>query len=391
MLTKTERKVLNFVSFPSIIRDMSENNSEAAAIIDELIELKGESNTLATLIMLDDMNIRGIQIYNLYKMCNKNIDEFYNKVIGITKDDIKTLNELSAPLCVYKAIFEGTSLDRTNNPNKYVFTGIEREIYTAHKSKKQNTVENDLHPSIEEEIALKILQNNGFTCGYQEEFINNKHQKEIYRIFYNDLGDIIFINSSDNKFLNKNSKLYATRQKDHENICYMIELKDHPFKTYKEFLNKYPSPSYDINLLPIIKTSKGIIYKEKYPSYNSCITTKIYDLLSFDKVYKKLDDGLKKIYQPLLGAANDRAYDEIVNYLLTDDGIKIATDLQNILGANLSKSKLLAAKDRFCNAHGHKPNNKPKRFLSRLISDDPYTKDMNNRMIEVLNKDIETV
>ena len=107
-----EREMLDFSSLPNIIRLMIEDNSDAATVIDKLIELKGESKALATLILLDDMNIRGIQLSILYKMCNQDIETFYETVINITKDDIELLNRTSAPLCVYKAIFEGTSEDR---------------------------------------------------------------------------------------------------------------------------------------------------------------------------------------------------------------------------------------------------------------------------------------
>lgn len=394
MNTKTnEREMLDFSSLPNIIRLMIEDNSDAATVIDKLIELKGESNTLATLILLDDMNIRGIQLSILYKMCNQDIETFYETVINITKDDIELLNRTSAPLCVYKAIFEGTSEDRKKYPNKYIFTNVERENYTKSKE-KNNAVEKDLYPTITIEEALKIIKNKGFKCGYKTEYINDNHIKEVYWIFYNKLGDILYTNSLENKniFLWKDSKLNVVRSKDNNNINYVIELKDHPFETYDRLLtNSHNKLNEDMNLIPIIKTIKGIKYTEKNPNYSSCVTALIYDLLSFEQIYNELDEGLKAIYKPLLDKASDKAYDEIINHLNADDGIEIATNLQNILGFNLSKSKLLAAKDRFCKARGHETNNSKKKFLSRLVSDDPYTKDMNHRIIEVLTKDIETI
>ncbi|CCY47091.1 unknown [Firmicutes bacterium CAG:822] len=388
-----ERETLDFSSLPNIIRLMIEDNSDAATVIDKLIELKGESNALATLILLDDMNIRGIQLSILYKMCNQDIETFYETVINITKDDIELLNRTSAPLCVYKAIFEGTSEDRKKYPNKYIFTNVERENYTKSKE-KNNAVEKDLYPTITIEEALKIIKNKGFKCGYKTEYINDNHIKEVYWIFYNKLGDILYTNSLENKniFLWKDSKLNVVRSKDNNNINYVIELKDHPFETYDNLLkNSHDKLNDDINSIPIIKTIKGIKYTEKNPNYSSCVTALIYDLLSFEQIYNELDEGLKAIYKPLLEQASDKAYDEIINHLNADDGIEIATNLQNILGFNLSKSKLLAAKDRFCKARGHETNNSKKKFLSRLVSDDPYTKDMNHRIIEVLTKDIETI
>ena len=78
------------------------------------------------------------------------------------------------------------------------------------------------------------------------------------------------------------------------------------------------------------------------------------------------------------------------NHLKVEDGIEIAINLQNILGYSLDNSKLIKAKDRFYKSLGYNPT-KQKRFLSRLVSNEPYTKDMNKKIIEVLEKDIETV
>lgn len=384
MLIKTERKPLDFSVFPQVIRDMSEDNSNASAIIDNLIDLKGESNSLATLILLDDMNIRGIQIYILYKLCGENIDIFYNKITDITKKDIDSLNKNSAHLCTYKAVFEGTSEDRMTNPQKYIFTEEERKEYFV-KSNDQK----DLYPSITKDEALKIIKDNGFTCGYKLECIND-HYEETYRVFYNDLGDILYIVSLDspNIFLWKDSKLNAIRKKTDRNIDYVIDLKDHPFKTYRKLKMKNLENINDINLLPIIKTKKSIEYLNKNSRYSSCVIASIYDLLSFNKTYKELDNGLKKIYKPLLENFENKAYDEIIKYLYTEDGLDIANGLQNVLGYNLSKQKLLDAKDRYCKSHGHEVFSHTKRFMSKLFTEDPYTKNINNKIINVLKHDI---
>ena len=152
-----ERKELDFSSFPNVIKVMIEENANAASIIDELIELKGERNSLAALILLDDMNIRGVQLDSLYQMCNQNIETFYKTVISITKDDINRLNQKTSPICIYKAVFEGTSKDRKMNHEKYIFTDEEREKHF--KNKENNyTVEKDLYPSINIENALKIIE-----------------------------------------------------------------------------------------------------------------------------------------------------------------------------------------------------------------------------------------
>lgn len=384
MLTKIERKPLDFSVFPQVIREMSEDNSNASAVIDSLIDSKGESNSLATLILLDDVNIRGIQIYILYKMCEKNIDNFYNKVTNITKKDIDSLNKNSAHLCTYKAVFEGTSEDRLANPQKYIFTEEERREYSV-----KSNVQKDLYPSIAEDEALKIIEDNGFTCGYELTCIND-HYEETYRVFYNDLGDILYIISLDspNIFLWKDSKLNVIRKKVDRNIDYVIDLKDHPFKTYRKLKRKNLVNTNDINLLPIIKTEKSLEYLSQNSRYSSCVIASIYDLLSFNKTYKELDDGLKKIYKPLLENFENKAYDEIIKYLYTEDGLDIANGLQNILGYNLSKQKLLDAKDRYCKSHGHEVLPHTKKFMSKLFSEDPYTKNINNKIINVLKHDI---
>lgn len=384
MLIKIERKPLDFSVFPQVIREMSEDNSNASAVIDSLIDSKGESNSLATLILLDDMNIRGIQIYILYKMCEKNIDSFYNKVTNITKKDIDSLNKNSAHLCTYKAVFEGTIEDRIANPQKYIFTEEERREYSV-----KSNVQKDLYPSITEDEALKIIEDNGFTCGYELTCIND-HYEETYRVFYNDLGDILYIISLDspNIFLWKDSKLNVIRKKADRNIDYVIDLKDHPFKTYRKLKRKNLENTSDINLLPIIKTEKSLEYLSQNSRYSSCVIASIYDLLSFNKTYKELDDGLKEIYKPLLENFENKAYDEIIKYLYTEDGLDIANGLQNILGYNLSKQKLLDAKDRYCKSHGHEVLPHTKKFMSKLFSEDPYTKNINNKIINVLKHDI---
>lgn len=376
-MINSKRKQIDYKSLPHVIQNMIEQNTDAANILDKLIETKGESITLSTLILLDDMNIRGIQLMQLYIMCDKDIDKLYNKIINITPEDIRALNTLSAPLCAYKALYEGNSLDREKHPEKYIFTNEEREKIIS----KKNNQKEDLYPTVSISEALKIIKDKDFYCGYKKEYIVN-HDKETYWIFYNKKGDILYTTSSENQnlFLLKDSKLIITN--NIQGIC-EIDLKDHPFETYKTLNLQTPHNNF---ILPIIKTIKSIQYKEKYHTYISCVIASIYDMLVFETTYEKLDNNLKKIYEPLLKCSNDMAYDEIIKHLASDDGIQIAMELQNILGYNLDKNKLLKAKERFYQAKGIKPQNK-KRFLSNLISDNPHTKEMNNKIIEILMHD----
>ena len=410
-----ERKVIDFSSLPAAIRSMIELDSNAAAVIDELIAYKGENTTLVALILLDDMNIRGVQIYDLYKLANKNIEEFYDKILNITKKDIEKLNTSSASLCAYKAVFSGNTKERQKNPEKYLLKAEEREKYTKISKQEKENLPKDFYPAITVSQALELIDNNKFTLGYQQTYKKNNGEKETYRVFYNEFGDVIYTHSLDeeNIFLWGQSKLNVVRKIEKVetkfNPCnayfnvpnvvgYNIELKEKPLETYKKILSKKEKPIenlqeeyYDNNLIPIIETTKSMKYKEDYPSYKACVIASIYDLLTFKETYKKLDEGLKKLYEPLLDYASDKAYDEIISHLNSDEGIEIAIDLQNILGISLDKIKLFAAKDRYCQNHGHDIIIPVNRFLSRLICDDPWAKDMNARIIKILAHDIKPV
>ena len=161
------RKPLDFSSLAAMIKEMSEDSSAAASVIDELIQTKGENITFSLLIILDDLNIRGTQIQNLYKMCGQNIEKFYEKIISIEKKDIEKLNSISFSINKYKAVFEGTSKDRLLTPEKYIFTDEERNKLRNKKSKdmakdilddRPIKKELDLYPSINSKDALEIIE-----------------------------------------------------------------------------------------------------------------------------------------------------------------------------------------------------------------------------------------
>ncbi len=379
-----KRKPLDFNSFPSIIKEMSENDSNAATVIDELIELKGENISLAILILLDDMNIRGIQLFNLYKMCHQDIEKFYNKITNIKEEDINYINHLSASLTPYKAVFQGTCLNRFKFPYEYLFSNQERVDYIKCKFINQplKTTKHDLYPDISIEEALKIITDYGFMCGYSQEYFNN-HNKEIYQVFYNKKGDILYTTSLENKdiFLWKDSKLIHPKS----NTLNEIELKDAPFETYENLLKQEENKPYNYTLLPVIKNIGSLKYQEQNHNYISSVTAHIYNLLTFEQTYEYLDNGLKKLYAPLLKTASDKAYDEIIKNLKNKDGLEIAINLQDNMNYNLSKSKLFAAKERFCKSHGHSINHPKKRFLCQLFLDDPYIQNINTKIIDILD------
>ena len=415
------RKPLDFSSLPLVIQEMIEDSSGAAAIIDELIEKKGDNNALTILIILDDMNIRGIQITNLYKMCDSDIEKFYEKVLTMTENDIENINYESYTVCVQKAIYDGSKEDRENNPEKYLFTDEERNNMRNIKSKdralniletKIKAKQDDLYPSITKKEALSIINKHGFTCGYKKTYETNEKKIITYRVFYNDLGDIIYTSSLENPdiFLWGECKLNAMRKNEGRNleligcntyknikevIGYNIDLRKKPFETYQKILDKNEKlvdkikhNYYNNNLIPIISSNKGIEYLEKNKEYDNVVIKNICDLLTFKETYYDLDKKLKEIYKPLLTHAEEKAYDELLYQLNTDKGIDIALKLQEDLGIKLDKQKLYKAKERFLKTNKKHYDIPKSKFLSDAVVDDPKGNDINSRIIKIVTKDI---
>ena len=413
------RKSLDFSSLPLVIQEMIEDSSGAAAIIDELIEKKGDNNALAVLIILDDMNIRGLQISNLYKMCDKDIEKFYEKSLTMTKEDIDNINYDSYTVCIHKAIYDGSKEDRENNPEKYLFTDEERNNMRNIKSKdralnilenKTKPVQNDLYPSITKKEALSIINKHGFTCGYKKTY-ETEGKRITYRVFYNKLGDIIYTNSLENPdiFLWGECKLNAVRISEGKNLeligCnsynnikevvgYNIDLRKRPFETYQKIvdkgqkiIDKIKHNYYNNNLIPIISSNKGIEYIENNKEYENIVIKNICDLLTFKETYYDLDEKLQNIYKPLLTCAEEKAYDELIYQLNTDKGIDIALKLQEDLGIKLDKHKLFKAKERFLGTNKKHFDIPKSKFLSDTVVDDPKIKEINNRIIKIITKE----
>jgi len=399
------REKLNFNSLPETIQKMAEDNVGAAGVIDNLINTKEENLALAVLIILDDMNIRGVQINSLYKQCDQDIEKFYNKIINITKEDIEALNFSSANLCNFKALIDGTKEDRKQNPSKYIFTEEERNKIRNKKGKntvkeilndninKQNEIQDDLYPSIETKKALEIIKNQGFICGYHVIYENENKQKEEYRIFYNKNKDIIYTHSLEDIFLWKNCKLNVIRKnkKNSKNIIsYNIDLREKPFKEYNKTLKKEENLidnfkiEYYNNLIPIIETIEGIKYKEQKHNYNDLIVADLYNLFMFKETYRKLDKGLKEIYETLLINIKQKAYDELIYHLNFKQGIEIAKNLQK-LGITLDKNELFNAKARYYEKNKQSETKTKFKFLSHLFSDDPWNEQISKRINKVLS------
>lgn len=414
------RKPLDFNSLPLVIQEMIEDSSGAAAVIDELIEKKGENNSLALLIILDDMNIRGLQISNLYKMCDNDIDKFYEKVLTMTKEDIENVNYESYTVCIHKAIYDGSKEDRKNNPEKYLFTDEERNNMRNIKSKdraldiletKTKTKQDDLYPSITKKEALSIINKHGFTCGYKKTYETKEGKSVTYRVFYNELGDIIYTNSleSPDIFLWGECKLNAVRKNEgstleligcnvykniKEVVGYNIDLRKRPFETYQKIidkgekiLDKIKYNYYNNNLIPIISSNKGIEYLENNKEYDNIVIKNICDLLTFKETYFDLDKKLKEIYRLLLKYAEEKAYDELIYQLNTDKGVDVALKLQEDLGIKLDKNKLFKAKERFLGTNKKHFDIPKSKFLSDTVVDDPKGKEINSRIIKIISKE----
>lgn len=410
------RKPLDFSSLPLVIQEMIEDSSGAAAVIDELIEKKGENNALAVLIILDDMNIRGLQITNLYKMCDNNIEKFYEKALTMTREDIENINYDTYTVCIHKAIFDGSKEDRENNPEKYLFTEEERNNMRNIKSKDRalNILENstkqnqdDLYPSITKKEALSIINKHGFTCGYKKTY-ETEGKRMTYRVFYNELGDIIYTNSLENPdiFLWGECKLNIVRANQgnsleligcnsykniKEVVGYNIDLRKKPFETYKKVIEKGEKPIdkikynyYNNNLIPIISSNKGIEYLNNNKEYENIVIKNICDLITFKETYYDLDEKLQEIYKPLLVCAEEKAYDELIYQLNSDKGIDIALKLQEDLGIKLDKHKLFSAKERFLGTSKKHFDIPKSKFLSDRVVEDPKGKEINRRIIKIV-------
>lgn len=79
---------------------------------------------------LDDMNIRGSQIWQVYKYyCNEDVDKFKEVIHNRDADMVQYINELNAAEGQEKAVSGGASFDRNKKPDLYRFTADEVELY----------------------------------------------------------------------------------------------------------------------------------------------------------------------------------------------------------------------------------------------------------------------
>ena len=91
------------------------------------------------LLGLDDMNIRGSQVWEAYKyLYNEDAKKFAKAVKNRDKNMVDFINQEMASVGGEKAVTGGASFDRNKNPNKYRFTELEVEQL---KTQKQERIE----------------------------------------------------------------------------------------------------------------------------------------------------------------------------------------------------------------------------------------------------------
>lgn len=112
-----------------VIIKMSEGNPGAITALTTFMKDNPE-NSFMLILGLDDMNIRGSQIWQIYKYyCEEDIEKFRQVIKDRDVDMIQYLNEQNAVEGNEKAVSGGASFDRSKKPHLYRFTEEEVELY----------------------------------------------------------------------------------------------------------------------------------------------------------------------------------------------------------------------------------------------------------------------
>ena len=113
--------------------------------------MKSDSAGFMLLLGLDDMNIRGSQIWIAYKYLYKEDGKKFKE--AVRKRDSKMIdfiNEMTAAVGEEKAVSGGASFDRSENPSKYRFTQEDVEKFRTQKEERLKK---------EKEIRDKLIAN----------------------------------------------------------------------------------------------------------------------------------------------------------------------------------------------------------------------------------------
>ena len=77
----------------TVIVKMAEGNPGAASVLGELLQKKGFEKGIQHILSLNDMNIRGSQIWVGYKdHCGMNMDKFVKCIDDRSEDMVRTIN-----------------------------------------------------------------------------------------------------------------------------------------------------------------------------------------------------------------------------------------------------------------------------------------------------------
>ena len=92
---KSKRIPLNFNSTTEdVLLLMAENSMGARSVLDQLLDKYPDEGLLA-LLHLDDMNIRGPQIWVGYKyFCEGNLDKFLKSIYSRSSEMVGTINKI---------------------------------------------------------------------------------------------------------------------------------------------------------------------------------------------------------------------------------------------------------------------------------------------------------
>lgn len=90
---------------------MSEGNPGAASVIGQLMQDPCEG--FMAVLHMDDMNIRGCQIWVGYKdHCGSDIDRFKAAILDRDAAMVETINRIALPQTGHKAVEHGASFQR---------------------------------------------------------------------------------------------------------------------------------------------------------------------------------------------------------------------------------------------------------------------------------------
>lgn len=147
------KKIRSEDTVMDIMLKLSEGIPGAIVGVRELMQVDETGGML--LLGLDDMNIRGSQIWEIYKYyCGEDAEKFAELVSSRNEDMIQFVNENLARVGGEKAVVHGASFDRSTNPKKYRFTP--KEVEELREARKQR--EERKNQEIKEEVRVKLSE-----------------------------------------------------------------------------------------------------------------------------------------------------------------------------------------------------------------------------------------